>query len=135
MAYGPINPLETTIRYTTLVAVKAALMITDTAADADLTQAIVAAEIGIDQVQGRSYPDLPLVEPIHGDEIGGIPETVKLWALDASIAVYKLRDTTAGGGQAGSDDWLGVIDVSEQVRRALRRNPLALGGKVSWGAA
>lgn len=134
MAYGPLFPLAVGPRYTTLVAVKNALMIGDTAADTDLTQAIVAAETSIDQVNGRSFPDDPALEPIHGDEIDGIPDAVKIWALDAAIAVYKLRDTTAGF-QAGSDDWIGAIDVSEQVRRALRRNALALGLKVSWGAA
>jgi len=134
MAYGPLLPLAAGIQYTTLDAVKQVLMISDTASDPDLTQAIIAAETAIDQINGRSFPDDSTTEPVHGDEIDGIPDSIKIWALDASIAVFKLRDTTAGF-QAGSDDWIGTIDVSEQVRRALRRNPMALGFRITWGLA
>jgi hypothetical protein len=134
MSYGPVNPLETDPRYTTVDAVKKALGIVGTDDDADISQAIVGAEVQIDQMNERSFPDDPLTEPIHGDEIDGIPDSISLWALDASIAVYKLRDTTSGF-QAGSDDWIGAIDTADQARRALTRNPLARGYKVAWGLA
>ncbi|GAG43282.1 unnamed protein product, partial [marine sediment metagenome] len=111
----------------TLADVKQTLGITDTFYDTQLTQAIIAAEVSIDQINGRSFPDT-------GDDpaIPGIPEAISVWALDASVATWKLRDTPTGF-TAGSDDWLGAIDATEAARRALRRNPLALGWKVSWG--
>ena len=127
--YGPVDPLAATIRYTTLPDVKKALGINDTSFDTELTQAVIAAEVAIDQLNGRSFPD-------SGDNpaIDGIPEAIRVWALDASIATWKLRDTTSGF-DAGSDDWIGAIDTTEQARRALRRNPLALGWKISAGLA
>lgn len=127
--YGQVDPLSSTIRYTTLEAVKAAMGVTDATADAAITQAIIASEVAIDVLNSRSFPDTGT-----NPEIDGVPEGIRVWALDASIAVYKLRDTTAGFS-AGSDDWIGAIDVSEQARRALRRNPLALGWKIAWGLA
>jgi len=113
--------------------VKKALNINDTSLDTDILDTIIAAELAIDRLTGRSLPDLPLVEPIHGNEIDGITQTRREWALSSAIGVLKLRDTVYG--QGGSDEWLGAIDVTDQVRRALRRNPLALGEQVSWGAA
>jgi len=133
MSYGPILPLETAPRYTSLLEVKKSLNINDTSLDDEVNASIIAAELAIDRVSGRSLPDLPLVEPIHGDEIDGITETRRQWALSASIGVLKLRDTNTGG----SDEWLGAIEFSaeDQARSALRRNPLALGEAVSFGAA
>ena len=133
MSYGPILPLETAPRYTSVEQVKQALNINDTTLDADVEQAIVAAELAVDRLSGRSLPDLPTTEPIEGDEIDGITQTRRLWALSTSIAVMKLRDTVYGTG--GSDEWLGAVDVNEQARRALKRNPLALGEQVSFGVA
>jgi hypothetical protein len=125
--YGPVDPLVNTIRYTTLADVKKALGITDAAFDTELTQAIISAEVAIDQMNGRSFADTGI-----NPAIPGIPEAIRVWALDASVAVWKLRDTPTGF-TAGSDDWLGQIDATEAARRSLRRNPLALGYKVSWG--
>jgi len=133
MSYGAIDYLATEPRYTTLVAVKKALNINDTLNDEDITQAIIAAELQIDQLNEVSYPGDSTTEPIHGDEIDGIPEPIRLWALSASIGTYKLRDQVYGS--AGSDDWLGSIDVAEQVRRSLQRNPMALGYKRGFGVA
>ena len=133
MAYGPVNPLETVPRYTTVDDVKKALEINDVTFDAEITQAIVAAEIAMDTFNGRSFPDLPLVEPIEGDEIDGIPDPIKVWALSASIGTFKLRDTVMGS--FGADDWLGSVDVNEQARRALHRNPLAYSYRVAFGIA
>jgi hypothetical protein len=92
-----------------------------------LTQATIAAETAIDQMNGRSFPDTG-IDPA----IPGVPEAIRVWALDASVAVWKLRDTPTGF-TAGSDDWLGSIDATEAARRSLRRNPLALGYKITWG--
>ena len=133
MAYGVIDPLPTGPRYTTLDAVKKALMITDNADDASLMQAIVASEVAIDLFNHRSFPDEPTVEPIHGDEIAGIPDAIRLQALSVSIQVYKMRDDT--GGNVGSDDWIGTIDIGEIVKRSVRYYPLALGFKRGWGLA
>jgi hypothetical protein len=124
--FGPVDPLADSIRYTTLDAVKARLGITHAVDDAALTTAIIAAEIAIDQVNGRSFPDT-------GDnpEIDGIPVAIQEWALDASIAIWKAAD--APFGQGGSDAWLGSLDIANITERVLRRHPLALGYKVSWG--
>jgi len=129
LTYGPVDPLADAIRYTTLDDVKTALGITDTKFDTQLTQAIISAEVAIDQLNGRSFPDTG-----GSPAIDGIPEPVKVWALDASVATWKLRDTPTGF-TAGSDDWLGEIDATEAARRALRRNPMALGWKISAGLA
>jgi len=126
--YGPVDPLATTPRYTTLDAVKARLGITNTESDAALTTAIVAAETAIDQVNGRSFPDTGA-----NPEIAGIPVAIQEWALDASIAIWKAAD--APFGQGGSDAWLGSLDIANITERVLRRHPLALGYKVTWGIA
>jgi hypothetical protein len=133
MSYGVIDYLATAPRYTTLIEVKKALNINDTDLDDDIDQAIIAAELQIDQFNGRSFPDNPTQEPVHGDEIDGVPSSISLWALSASIGVLKLRDTVYGSG--GSDEWIGSIDVQDQVRKALTRNPLALGFKRVFGVA
>ncbi len=126
--FAPVDPLADTIRYTTLAAVKKALNITEVTDDIELSRAIIAAEIEIDQVNAQAFPSTG-VNP----KTPGIPEPIRVWALDAAIAVYKLRDLTVGIG--GSDDWLGAIDVGEAARRSLRRNPLALGYAVGFGVA
>ena len=91
-AYGLVNPLVATIRYTTLADVKTDVNINtlDDTYDTLLTQAIVATELAIDQHLGRSFPD-----PSAG-EIEGIPEAVKQVALSASIAVYNNTLMPAG---------------------------------------
>lgn len=124
--FGPVDPLVSTIRYTTLDAVKARMGVKNSESDTELTAAIIAAEVAIDQVNGRSLPDTG-VNP----EIPGIPEAIRTWALDASIAVWKAAD--APFGQGGGDAWLGALDVAAITERVLRRHPLALGYKVSWG--
>lgn len=126
--YGPVNPLVDTIRYTTLEDVKARMGIEHTETDAQLTQAIIAAEVAIDQVNQRSFGDTG-VNP----EIPGVPQAIRTWALDASIAIWKAAD--APFGQGGSDAWLGSLDVQNITERVLRRHPLALGYKVAWGIA
>ena len=126
--FGPVDPLADQIRYTTLDGVKQRMGIENTEADALITQAIIAAEVAIDQVNQRSLPDTG-VNP----EIPGIPQAIRNWASDASIAIWKAGD--APFGQGGGDAWLGSIDTQNITERILRRHPLALGYKVSWGVA
>lgn len=126
--YGPVNALQTVPRYTTVAEVKARMGIpaADVTKDALLEQSVVAAEVQIDQINGRSFPDSGL-----NPQWAGVPDPIRAWATDAAIAVYKRAETPFG--QAGSDNWIGTLDVQDEVERALRRNPLALGYKVSWG--
>lgn len=126
--FGPVDPLASVPRYTTVEAVKDRMGITHAEADLALLSAVVAAEVAIDQWNGRSFPDT-------GDnpEIPGVPEAIKTWALDASIAVWKAAD--APFGQGGGDAWLGALDIAQITERIIRRHPLSLGYKVSWGVA
>ena len=126
--FGPVDPLASTPRYTTVDQVKQRMGITHAEQDLALLSAVVAAEVAIDQWNGRSFPDT-------GDnpEIPGVPEAIATWALDASIAVWKAAD--APFGTAGGDAWLGSLDVQNITERVLRRHPLALGYKVAWGVA
>ncbi len=95
--YGPVDPLATTPRYTSLELVKTQLGITDLTWDVQITTAIVALEVMMDIYMNRSFPDTG-TDP----EIDGIPEQVKQAALLGSLEVFKLGD--APGGVAGSDD-------------------------------
>ncbi len=130
-AHGVVNPLASTIRYTTLSAVSDALGIptSDDTHDTLLTQTIVSVEVAIDQHLQRSFPDP------SGGAIQGIPEAVKQVALSASVAAY--TNVTAPAGESGSDDWFGAQDnsIGEIVRRDIRRNPLLTGFKVGFGVA
>ena len=128
--YGLINALQSSIRYTSLEEVKSRLGIplSETAKDDLVTQSAIAAEVQIDQINGRQFPDGGA-----NPEWPGIPQPIRAWATDAAIAVYKRAD--APFGKAGSDNWIGTLDVADEVERALRRNPLALGYKISFGIA
>lgn len=95
--YGPVDPLASTIRYTTLDAVKKQLAITDTVWDVEITQAIISLEVMMDIHMNRSFPDTG-TDP----EIDGVPEQVRQAALLGALEVFKLGD--APGGVAGSDD-------------------------------
>ena len=129
--FGVVDPLASTIRYTTLALVKDHLNLNslDDTYDTVLTQVIVAVEVAIDQHLGRSFPD-----PSAG-EIIGIPEAVKHVALSASIGAY--NNTQAPAGSGGSDDWFGEQEdsIGEVIRREVRRNPLLTGYKVGFGVA
>lgn len=126
--FGLVDPLASTARYTTVDDVKQRMGITHAEQDLALLSAVVAAEVAIDQWNGRSFPDT-------GDnpEIPGVPEAIRTWALDASIAVWKAAD--APFGQGGGDAWLGALDIAQITERIIRRHPLSLGYKVSWGVA
>jgi len=130
--YGPVNPLETAPRYTTLAEVKARLGIADIARDDEITQAIVGAEYAIDAHLGRSFPDGPGVPDVsEPGPIQGIPEAVRSAALSASIAVWKEAD--APTGTAGSADFIGVIDVSDITRRLISRSVVLRGFMIHDG--
>ena len=130
-AYGVVDPLETTVRYTTLAVLKTLLNINtgDTTYDTALSLCVVAAEGAIDQVLGRSFPDP------SGGAIEGIPEAVSQVALSAAVAIY--NNTNAPAGSGGSDDWFGEQEdsIGEIIRREVRRNPLLTGFRVSFGVA
>lgn len=126
--FGPVNPLADEIRYTSLEDVKLRMGIEHAESDAQLTEAIIAAEVAIDQVNQRAFPDTGI-----NPEIPGVPNAIRTWALDASIAIWKAAD--APFGQGGGDAWLGSLDVQNITERILRRHPLALGYKVAWGVA
>ena len=126
--FGPVNPLADQIRYTTLADVKARLGITHAETDDLLSDAIISAEVAIDQWNGRSFPDTGA-----NPEIPGVPQAIATWATDASIAIWKAAD--APFGQGGGDAWLGALDIQTITERVLRRHPLSLGYKVSWGVA
>ena len=132
--YGPVDPLASAFRYTTLALMKGRLNIpiADTTKDADLTQAGIAAEYAIDVSLGRSFPDGPGVpDESEPGPVQGIPEAVKVAALQTAIAVYKEADAPVG--TAGSDDFFGAIEVQDIARRIVERSITLRGFKVDAG--
>ena len=131
LAFGVVSALSTTPRYTTLADVKSHMNVNqaDETYDDTLTQVVCAIEYAIDVECGRSFPDPA------GGAIIGIPEAIKQVALQASIAAYNNTETPAGSG--GSDDWFGEQEdsIGEIIRRDVRRNPLLMGFRVSFGIA
>ena len=117
--FGAVDPLATTIRYTTLADVKERLGIDDTDKDTILTQSIIAAELALDQHMNRSFPDSGT-----NPEIEGIPIPVKAAATAAAITVYKAADSPTGF--AGSE-YLGELDVGQALWQQFNRNPLLVG--------
>lgn len=130
MAFGPVDFDVTDPRYTGLGAVKTRLGIpaSDTSRDAQITEAIVTAEVQIDAHLGRSFPDVA-PDPV----ITGVPRAVITTATAVAVAVY--QSTFAPFGSVGSDDLLGVVSVPEIVRAEVQRNPALVGLKVEWGIA
>lgn len=126
--YGLIDPLADDIRYTTLPIVKRRLGVptADVDRDEDITDAIIAAEVQIDQMNGRSFPDTGA-----NPQIAGVPRPIKQWSTDASVAFYKRAD--AAFGTAGSEAWVGTLDARDDVERILRRRPSLAGYQVGFG--
>lgn len=116
----PVNELASSVRYGSLSAVKAKLGVSTTAKDTRLTQALIAAEIQIDRHLGAGFS-------------GTIPKPIVEAAENIAMAVYKAGDSPTG--TMGSDDWIGTIDVSEEVRREFQRNSMLVGFRESWGIA
>ena len=136
--YGPVDPNVTEPRYTSLELVKARIQIPaeNLNRDDELTQAIVAAEYAIDVELGRSFPDGPGVE---GESEPGpvtiVPAAVIVAATQTTIAVWKEADSPTG--TAGSDAFLGAIDVADAARRIISRSVTLRGFRVgqSFGVA
>lgn len=126
--FGPVDPLATTARYTTVLLVKARLRIPIANADFDdrILQAIISGEYGLDAMLGRSFPD-----PAPDGQIQGIPIAVREAATSIATSVYKMGD--APTGVAGSDSFIGAFDVAEAVRSEINRNPVLMGFKVGEG--
>ena len=122
-SYGEVDATETSIRYTTLLNVKAALGIAtvDTTRDTRLTQAIVAAETWIDQHCGRRFPDVGATP-----ELSSIPEEVKLAAQYAAVAFY------AATGAPGEDAFTASLRRQDSFNMAMS---LLAGYVVAWGVA
>ncbi len=131
--YKPPDPNETEPRYTTIERVKERLAIpaSDTSRDADIKQAIVAAEYSLDAYLGRGFPDLD--DPDDPAVITVVPAAIETAALSLAIAVWKEADAPAG--TAGSDAFFGPVSVSDTTRRVLERSPQLVSFRVSWGLA
>jgi hypothetical protein len=131
--FGPVDPLETTIRYTSLDAVKKVMGVYDTALDAQATQSIVTFEYMMDAYMNRSFPD-----PAPDGEIQGIPESVKQAALQGSVKIWRMLSDAYGAG--GSDDvgFIGTFDTGQAARIAFNSvRPLLAGFRApnAWGVA
>lgn len=136
--YGEVNPLADAARYTTVDTIKARLRIplAQTAFDARILEAVIAAEYALDVELGRSFPDEatpPDEDPPTGPPIvEAVPAVIVNVATDIAVAVYKAGDAP---GIAGADDFVGTLDVTEIVRGEINRNPLLRSFRVSWGIA
>lgn len=131
--YGPVDPLEAAIRYTTLADVKQAMGVpaSETTYDAQATQAIISLETMIDEYLGRSFPDT-------GDDpqIAGIPERVKYAALVGSMEMWKLVDAPGGVAGSESEGFIGVWEPGAAARVAFNTvRPMLAGFKIQWGVA
>ena len=128
-AIGHIDYLAAAARYSTIAAMKTELNLAaaDVSRDAQLLQALIAAEVAVDSHFGRSFPDP------SGGEIEGIPEAVKQMSLQAAMAV--VLDAGAPDGSSGSDDWLGALPVDkvEVIRRTIAASPLGRGLRAGFG--
>ena len=114
----PVNNI--TLRYASLVTMKARLGITDDFWDAALTDAAVSAENAIDLYQGAAF-DIS-VDPA--------PAQITQAAENIGIAVFKTTDTPFGVG--GSGEYLGEFNLEDEVQKEFRSR-LLRGFKVSWG--
>ena len=129
--YGPVDPLESEIRYTSLAEVKTAMGVTDSLYDAQAQQAIVALETMMDSYLGRSFPDT-------GDnpEVAGIPERVRYAALVGSMEIWKIVDSPGGTGGADSEGFIGMYEPGAAARVAFNSiRPILSGFKIQWGVA
>ena len=134
--YGPIDPLATEPRYTTVAIVEKAVGIdSDNYTDA-VKLAIVSAEYVIDVTLGHSFPDpAPAVDDTGiAPPIEGIPEAVSQAAQLGATRILAANDVP--GTTAGADDFLGTFDFENETRRALAAmSPLLIGLKRRWGLA
>lgn len=128
--YGLVDPLKPAATYSTLAEIKARLHIplTDTDKDATLTQALITAEVAIDQHLGRSFPD-----PAPLGEVQGIPDAVSNAALEVAVRAYKAADSA--GVTAGSTDFFGELEIGGMVTQIVYMNPELSGYMISFGVA
>lgn len=115
-------------RYGSLDTIRARMGISGSEWDTELLQALLAAETALDEALGRSFPD---AQPFG--EVFNIPAGIVQAAENICVAIFKALD--APGGQAGSDDWFGELDLSEQARREVRRSATMLGYRRRFGVA
>jgi len=142
-SYPPLPTyLETVPRYTTVDAVKIAIGIdiipSPGITDAVITEAIVSIEALIDAFLGTSYPQD--VDPDAGTDdaldpapILGIPVQIQKAAKLGAISLVSLDSTPHG--QAGSEEFFGVIEPDNAGRAFNSVKPLLMGLKRSWGIA
>lgn len=130
--FRPPDPNETSLRYTTLAAIKERLSIpaTDTSRDADIILAGVAGEWSLDVWCGRGFPDLD-TDPEDPAQITVVPAAVQSAALTTAIAMWKEAD--APTGTAGSSDFFGALSVQDSARRAIESSPGMIGFRVEPG--
>jgi len=136
-SYPPLpSYLETEPRYTTVPLVKEAMGILDSVNDDVVKQSIVAIESLIDAHMGTSYPQDP--DPDAGTDdaldpapLEGIPVQIQKAAKLGAIALVKLDDTPFG--EAGSEEFFGVIEPQSAGRACNSVKPLLLGLRRSWG--
>jgi len=118
---APPDPLEASIRYTSLAAVKKQLGITDSVWDVEATTAIITVETMIDQYVGGTFPD------------GAIPEAVRQAAYAGGIEVFKLAGLSSTGGR-DDNGFLGIVDPASAARAAFNViRPTLYGLRISWG--
>ena len=126
--YGSVDPLVDVIRYGSLDSVKQRLGFNDAKWDVALTQAMIAGEVAIDIGLGRSFPDSG-----GNPQVIGVPEQIKQASENIAVKIFKMLD--APFGTAGSEGFLGELDLTEIVRREIMFNPLLGGYQVAWGVA
>ena len=131
--FGPVDPLASTIRYTTLDEVKDVMGVYDTVLDEQATQAIITFEYMMDAFMNRSFPD-----PDPDGEIQGIPIPVKQAALQGSIRIWRMLNDAYGAGGADTDGFIGTFDTGQAARIAFNTvRPLLIGFRAenAWGVA
>ena len=110
----------------------------DSNLDVVITEAIVSIETLIDAHLGTSYPQDPdpnagTPDALDPPPIEGIPVQIQKAAKLGAIKLTKLDD--APFGQAGSDEFFGVIEPENAGRAFSSVKPLLLGLRREWGQA
>ena len=122
--YGAPDHDASTIRYTTLAAVKLSLGVPtlDTQRDTEITSAILTAESWIDEYCGRSFADTSA-----NPELSAIPNRVKRAALLLATSFYT---------SAMSPDAMDPFESELRTERASNMAVQLLSGfRVTWGVA
>ncbi len=96
--------------------------------DRELTQANISAETSKDRFWQRSFPDTGT-----NPQYAGVPAQVRQAAENVAVAYFKQTD--APFGVAGSDEFMGAMDIDDMARREIMRSPLLKGFRVAFGVA